>query len=129
MRGRVSCLGVILPLLIATADVTVAQNATTGAAAEIANRMVDKNGLGLTPQQAGSISESVRSEREQPVPAGASVEIGRQVPDSMMLIELPVEVKDRIGSLRDFKFARLQSDKILLVDPTSRVIVDIIPKR
>jgi hypothetical protein len=35
-------------------------------------------------------------------------------------------VKDQVGQLRDFKFARLQDDTIVLVDPTSRVVVDVI---
>jgi len=42
---------------------------------------------------------------------------------------MPIAVKDQIGLLRDFKFVKLAGDKILIVDPASRKIVDIITKQ
>jgi hypothetical protein len=39
---------------------------------------------------------------------------------------MPIAVKDQIGLLRDFKFVKLTGDNILIVDPASRKIVDII---
>lgn len=42
---------------------------------------------------------------------------------------MPIAVKDQIGLLKDFKFAKLIGDNILIVDPVSRKIVDIITKQ
>jgi hypothetical protein len=42
---------------------------------------------------------------------------------------MPIEVKDQIGLLKDFKYVRLQNDKILIVDPATREIMDIITKQ
>jgi hypothetical protein len=97
--------------------------ATSGAAAETAKRSIDKKGLGLSAAQGKLIHDIARNEKAHPA---ADLTIGAPIPDSMMLVELPVEVKDQIGQIRDFKFARLQDDTIVLVDPTSRVVVDII---
>jgi hypothetical protein len=97
--------------------------ATSGVAAEMAKRIVDKNGLGLSAAQSRLIHDVARNEK---VHSTADLTIGMPIPDSMMLVELPVEVKDQIGQIRDFKFARLQDDTIVLVDPTSRVVVDVI---
>jgi hypothetical protein len=41
---------------------------------------------------------------------------------------MPVSVKDRIGLLRDFKFAKLTDETIMIVDPARRRIVDIVTK-
>jgi hypothetical protein len=43
---------------------------------------------------------------------------------------MPIAVKDQIGLLlRDFKFVKVTGDNILIVDPTSRKIVDTITKQ
>lgn len=97
--------------------------ATSGAASETAKRSVDKKGLGLSAEQGRLIHEFARNEKTQPAD---DLEIGAPIPEAMMLVELPVEVKDRVGQVRDFKIARLQDDTIVLVDPTSRVVVDVI---
>jgi hypothetical protein len=97
---------------------------TSGAAAETANRIIDKKGLGLSPAQGQLIVDLAKNEKAQTV--GGDLSIGKPVPESMMLVEFPVEVKDQIGLLRDFKFARLENETIVLVDPTSRVVVDVI---
>jgi hypothetical protein len=46
-----------------------------------------------------------------------------------MLNAMPIAVKDQIGVLKDFKFVKLTGDNILIVDPASRKIVDIITKQ
>ncbi len=125
---KISLFGCACALLLATMPaIAQDQPSTTGAAAETANRIVNKNGIGLTPDQAKLIVQSVDGQKEQNLPPNTPAEIGVQVPDSLTLMEMPVEVKDKIGSLRDFKSAKLQNDRIVLVDPTSRVIVDVLP--
>jgi hypothetical protein len=74
------------------------------------------------------IAEVTKNEKPQAVGPGVQISIGAPIPDSMMLVELPIELKDRIGSLRDFKFARLQDQRVLLVEPTTRTVVDVIRK-
>ncbi|MFZ0399852.1 MAG: hypothetical protein WAL03_02050, partial [Pseudolabrys sp.] len=56
--------------------------------------------------------------------------VGSTIPDSLMLNTMPIAVKDQIGGLlRDFKFVKLTGDNILIVDPASRKIVDIVTKQ
>lgn len=118
---------VLFACFVSVAAPAVAQdNVTNGAAAETANRAIDKKGLGLSPEQGQLIAKSTESEKHQAAPDPLS--IGVPVPDAMMLAELPVELKDRIGLLRDFKFARIDNDAVILVDPTSRVVVEVIRK-
>jgi hypothetical protein len=100
--------------------------ATTGSAAETANRL-DKHGIGLTPEQVKIVGRSVGSQAAQALPPDASAAVGVQIPESLRLMETPIELKDQVGALRDFKSARLQDGRILLVDPTTRLIVDVLP--
>ena len=85
-------------------------------------------GIGLTADHKRTIYSEVGQERARPIPEGSPIEIGAEIPDSMMLNEMPVSVKDKIGVLRDFKFAKLPDETIVIVDPAKRQIVDIVSK-
>ena len=83
-------------------------------------------GIGLTPEHKRTIYQEVGGEKIQKIPEGSAVHIGGGIPDSVMLNEMPVSVKDQIGVLRDFKFAKLPDEKIVIVDPAQRRVVDIV---
>ena len=85
-------------------------------------------GIGLTPDHKRTIYSEVGKEPARPIPEGSPVAIGAEVPSSLMLNEMPVSVKDKIGVLRDFKFAKLPDETIVIVDPAKRQIVDIVSK-
>jgi hypothetical protein len=85
-------------------------------------------GIGLTQDHKRTIYREIGSQRPQQVPDGAPMEIGKEIPDSMMLNEMPISVKDQIGLLRDFKSAKLPDENILIVDPAKRQVVDIVTK-
>jgi hypothetical protein len=58
----------------------------------------------------------------------AELYVGSTTPDSLMLNTMPIAAKDQIGLLKDFKFVKAADDKILLVDPATRKIVDTVTK-
>lgn len=86
-------------------------------------------GIGLTAEHKRTIYREVGQQAARPIPEGSPIAIGAEIPDSMMLNEMPVSVKDKIGVLRDFKFAKLPDEIIVIVDPAKRRIVDIVNKR
>lgn len=98
---------------------SVAQN--TGAAAP-------EPGIGLTADHKRTIYREIGQEQARRIPDGSPVAIGAEVPDSLMLNEMPISVKDKIGLLRDFKFAKLPDETIVIVDPAKRRIVDLVTK-
>jgi hypothetical protein len=84
-------------------------------------------GIGLTPKQKRIIYENTSSDRPQRV--AEDVSVGKEIPDSVILNEMPIHVKDEVGVLRDFKFAVLQEARsVLIVDPANRKIVDIVTR-
>lgn len=87
-------------------------------------------GIGLTPSHKRIIYDNISSEQAQAVSGDLRLAVGSTIPESLMLNSMPIEVKDQIGLLlRDFKFVKVTGDNILIVDPASRKIVDIITKQ
>jgi hypothetical protein len=98
--------------------------ATPDAGSATANNL---QGIGLTAAHKRIIYDNIASEPAQPLSGDPQLRIGSTIPDSLMLNTMPIAVKDRVGGLlRDFKFVKLTGDKILIVDPASREIMDII---
>lgn len=86
-------------------------------------------GIGLTASHKRIIYDNITSEQAQTLSADPRLAVGSTIPDSLMLNTMPIAVKDQIGLLKDFKFVKLTGDNILIVDPASRKIVDIITKQ
>ena len=87
-------------------------------------------GIGLTASHKRIIYDNIASEQAQTVSGDLRLAVGITIPDSLMLNAMPIAVKDQIGLLlRDFKFVKVTGDNILIVDPASRKIVDIITKQ
>ena len=86
-------------------------------------------GIGLTSSHKRIIYDNIASEQAQTLSGDSRLAVGSIVPDSLMLNTMPIAVKDQIGLLKDFKFVKVTGDNILIVDPTSRKIVDIITKQ
>jgi hypothetical protein len=82
--------------------------------------------LNLTAQQKQAIMQSIQSERGQPAPAGFQPRIGASVPQSMSLRQLPSNVTAQVPATRDYEFAKLDNNEILLIDPRDRRVADII---
>jgi hypothetical protein len=85
-------------------------------------------GIGLTTSHKRIIFNHIGNEQAQTVPNDAELSVGSTIPDSLMLNSVPIAAKDQIGLLKDFKFVKVADDKILLVDPATRKIVDTVTK-
>ena len=86
-------------------------------------------GIGLTASHKRIIYDNIASEQAQTVSGDLRLAV-EVTANSLMLNSMPIAVKDQIGLLlRDFKFVKVTGDNILIVDPASRKIVDIITKQ
>ena|SRR5262245_21559860 len=85
-------------------------------------------GIGLTASHKRIIFDHIGTEPVQTVPNNAKLSVGNIIPESLMLNTVPIAAKDQIGLLKDFKFVKVADDKILLVDPATRKIVDTVTK-
>ncbi len=82
--------------------------------------------LNLTTQQKQAIMQSVQGEKGQPAPAGFQPRIGAQVPSSMSMRQLPSQVTAQVPNAREYEFAKLDNNEILLIDPKDRRVAEII---
>ena len=100
------------------------------ASPDAAGATKNPQGIGLTASHKRIIYDNIASEQAQTVSGDVRLAVGSTIPNSLMLNSMPVSVKDQIGLLlRDFKFVKVTGDNILIVDPTSRKIVDTITKQ
>ena len=107
-----------------TPEAALAQASRDAASGATGN---DPQGIGLTADHKRIIYNSIAGEQGQTL--SSDPQVGGTIPDSVILNAMPIAVKDQVGGLlRDFKFVKLTGDKILIVDPASREIVDIITK-
>jgi len=79
----------------------------------------------LTVEQKQAIYQSV-SAGQAPV-SNITAGLSEQVPALMPMQELPRDLADKLPSIHDYKFVRLQ-DKILLVNPRESIVVGEITK-
>jgi hypothetical protein len=98
------------------------------ASAQTTGNAAPSPGIGLTADHKRAIYGEIGNETPRRLPEGSEVAIGAAIPDSLMLNEMPVSLKDKVGLLRDFKFAKLPDETIVIVDPAARRIVDIVTK-
>ena len=100
------------------------------ASPDAAGATTNLQGIGLTASHKRIIYDNIAGEQAQTVSGDLRLAVGSTIPDSLMLNSMPIAVKDQIGLLlRDFKFVKVTGDNILIVDPASRKIVDIITKQ
>ena len=100
------------------------------ASPDAAGATTNLQGIGLTASHKRIIYDNIASEQAQTVSGDLRLAVGSTIPDSLMLNSMPIAVKDQIGLLlKDFKFVKVTGDNILIVDPASRKIVDIITQQ
>ena len=85
-------------------------------------------GIGLTSDHKRKIYQEIGAHKVQKAPESRELPIGHEVPSSLMLNEMPITLKDQVGVLRDFRFAKLPDEAIIIVDPVKRLVVDVVTK-
>jgi hypothetical protein len=82
--------------------------------------------LDLSSAQQQQLAHALAEERAQLPPAGFKPSVGGTVPSSVSLVPVPLMVSNEIPATKNFSFAKLQDQKILLVDPKNREIAEVI---
>ena len=109
-------LGVAALTLLAGAGIAIAADSGS----------TSRDHLNLTNAQQKEIWQSVSKQNaRETAPAGFKAMVGEVVPTSIGLHALPSDATRQVPAVKSYDFAILQ-DQILLVDPTSKKIADII---
>jgi len=82
--------------------------------------------LNLSSAQKQTIYHSVSSEKGQTAPAGFQAKLGEKAPSSLSMHQLPSSVTSQISAAKDYEYAKLQNNEVLLVNPKDRQVAEII---
>jgi hypothetical protein len=82
--------------------------------------------LNLTSSQKQTIFQSVASEKGQTAPSGFQAKLGEKVPQSLSMHQLPSSVTNQVSAAKEYEYAKLQNNEVLLINPKDRQVAEII---
>ena len=82
--------------------------------------------LNLTSAQKQTIYQSVASEKGQSTPAGFQARVGAKAPTSLSMHQLPSNATNQVSTAKDYEWAKLQNNEVLLINPKDRLVAEII---
>ncbi len=90
-----------------------------------ASRAASAAALNLTQDQRDDINRTIMGSAEPGSMASINDLVGATLPESVEIQRMPSEVAQRAGELRDLGFV-LIGDDVLIVDPRTRRVLDVI---
>lgn len=82
--------------------------------------------LNLTSAQKQTILQSVASEKGQTAPSGFQARVGGKVPQSLSMHQLPNGATGQVSAAKDYEYAKLANNEVLLINPKDREVAEII---
>jgi hypothetical protein len=131
--------GVIVITLVACVGLAAAQTGRRGVGDTDASAMDETTGsvarpgkragaeLALSDEQRGRIFEGVMGVADAPVAAAPAPALADALPSGVAMQDLPASVTREIPLVRGHKFVKFD-DRIVVVDPASRLVVAMIPR-
>ena len=130
--------GVIVATLIACVGIAAAQKGPRGVGDTDASAMDETTGsvsspaakraeLALSDEQRGRIYDSVMRIPDAPVAQAPAPALADALPSEVPMQDLPASVTREIPLVRGHKFVKFD-DRIVVVDPASRLVVAMIPR-
>jgi hypothetical protein len=129
LQKSIVLIGLIASLGIAAAqDGSIGKQSGSGAEQNAGNADTQRNGgPQLNAAQKTTILQIIASERVKfPVPSHLHLTVGAQVPGSVELYTLPPNVVSSIPTAEQYKFTVTEDHRIVLVDPGTMKVVEII---
>lgn len=131
--------GVIVATLFACVGIAAAQKGPRGVGDTDASAMDETTGsvarpgkraaaeLALSDEQRGRIYEGVMGVADAPVAQAPAPALADALPRGVAMQDLPASVTREIPLVRGHKFVKFD-DRIVVVDPASRLVVAMIPR-
>lgn len=82
--------------------------------------------LSLSADEKQKLRRQLQSEAASTAPPSFEARVGAQVPQAVTLQPVPMSVANEIPALRQFSYVRLANQDIVLVEPASRRIAEVI---
>lgn len=112
--------------LLSSGALLVILGSTVATAQNASDTTQSNNAHGaLNPAQQQIVSNSLSSTPSQSAPSGAQPQVGDKVPESTSAQSMPHNVVDQVPEAKELLFVKLP-DRILLIDPDTRLISEIV---
>jgi hypothetical protein len=82
--------------------------------------------LNLTSAQKQTILRSVASEKGQTAPSGFQARVGEKLPQALSMRQLPSSATNQVSAAKDYEYAKLANNEVLLINPKDRQVSEII---
>ena len=109
----------------AAADHGMSSKSTTGSAH--ASQPAAKDSLSLTAQQQKMAWQDISKQAAKvKAPTGFTAKVGMVVPSTIATKPVPVSTSNDVPALRRYDYALLDSNKLLIVNPSDKKVAEII---
>lgn len=103
------------------------QQTGNAATSDSAKSAMTKDAITLTREQKQTVYQQLGMDAsEQQSPSGFQASVGATLPSDIMLEEVPNDVSSKVPTIANYRFAKLEDDRLLIVDPNDRRVVSII---
>ncbi|HEX5777770.1 MAG TPA: DUF1236 domain-containing protein [Xanthobacteraceae bacterium] len=86
-----------------------------------------KDAIVLTNDQKQTLYQQLAMDADsQDAPSGFTASVGSTLPSDVSLEPVPNDVSTKVPSVANYRFAKLDDDRLLIVDPNDRRVVSII---
>jgi hypothetical protein len=104
---------------------------STGASSSAsAQKEFTKDKITLTNEQKRMVFQQLAMDAEvQDAPAGFQASVGATLPGDIQLEEVPNDVSTEVPTVANYRFAKVEEDQLLIVDPNDRRVVSVIEQK
>jgi hypothetical protein len=103
------------------------KSAATGAGSTSISQPMTKDLLSLTgPEQKTAWKDITGQATKEKAPAGFTPSVGTVVPSDITTHPVPVSTASKVPSLRPYQYAWLDSNKLLIINPSDKKIAEIV---
>jgi hypothetical protein len=99
----------------------------SAATSDSAKSTMTKDAITLTSDQKKTVYQQLGMDATaQEAPSGFQASVGAKLPSDITLEEVPNDVSSKVPTVANYRFAKLEDDRLLIVDPNDRRVVSII---
>jgi hypothetical protein len=101
-----------------------------GSSSASAQKEFTKDKITLTNEQKRMVFQQLAMDAKvQDAPAGFQASVGATLPSGIQLEEVPNDVSTEVPTVANYRFAKVEEDQLLIVDPNDRRVVSVIEQQ
>jgi hypothetical protein len=129
-RLTVAAIALLAGMSVAMAAGNGMSKSTTsgsGTMSSSTSKSMTKDSLSLTAAQQKTAWKDISSQAtKEKAPSGFTAKVGEKLPSDITTRPVPVSTANKVPALRSYQYALLNSNKLLIVNPTDKKVAQVI---